>query len=293
MRITDSDNMATFSELCKKLEELDSETFNAVFNKKSTDVLTGLTALSDGNAAINAYLHFILASVAADGVLDESEFRLLKPMFDNMDGQDVSYERAKEMFSEMGLDQPGAYQEVVDTMLDIIGEVSEEMKDDIVMLCLMTCAVDGTISDKEKAWIKQLVTPLEVPVMDVIEAFLDKAGAFVLATTDGDQPRMRVLGLKIKLDGKLYFAVGTFKDVYAQLQKNAKCELLAYSGLDFLRWDGTATFVKDDRLMPIVENMMPDLVRMYREMGWELGFFTLEGGSAEVVNVSNTKKKLF
>ena len=285
--------MATFNELCKHLEDLDPETFNAVFNKKSTDVLTGLTALSDGNAAINAYLHFILASVAADGVLSENEFILLKPMFDSMDGADVSYDRAKEIFAEMGLDDPSAYKEVVDTMVDIIGIVSEEMKDDIVMLCLMTCAVDGEVSDKEKEWIKQLVTPLEVPVMDVIEAFLDKAGAFVLATNDGDQPRMRVLGLKIKLDGKLFFAVGTFKDVYAQLKKNPKCEILAYSGPDFLRWDGTAAFVEDDRLMPIVAEMMPDLVKVYDEMGWKLGFFTLEGGSAEFINVNNQKKKLF
>ena len=32
---------------------------------------------------------------------------------------------------------------------------------------------------------------------------------------------------------------------------------------------------------------------MYDEMGWKLGFFTLQGGSAEIVNVSNQKQKLF
>ena len=101
------------------------------------------------------------------------------------------------------------------------------------------------------------------------------------------------VGLKIKLDGKLYFAVGTFKDVYKQLQKNPKCEILASAGMDFLRWDGKAVFTDDNRLLPIVANMMPQLVQMYDEMGWKLGFFTLEDGSAEIVNVSNQKTKLF
>ncbi len=129
--------------------------------------------------------------------------------------------------------------------------------------------------------------------MDVIDEFLTKAGTFVLGTTDGDQPRMRVLGLKIRLDGGLFFAVGTFKDVYKQLRANPKCEILASAGMDFLRWDGKAVFVEDPRLMPIVANMMPDLAKMYDEMGWKLGFFTLQDGSAEIVNVSNQKQKLF
>ena len=38
---------------------------------------------------------------------------------------------------------------------------------------------------------------------------------------------------------------------------------------------------------------MPDLAKVYSEMGWELGFFTIEGGSAEMVNVNNKKRKLF
>ena len=104
---------------------------------------------------------------------------------------------------------------------------------------------------------------------------------------------MRVLGLKIKLDDKLFFAVGTFKDVYKQLQANPKCELLAYVGTDFIRWDGIAVFSEDPRLMPIVENMMPELAKMYKDMGWKLGFFSIEDGTAELVNVSNQKKKIF
>ena len=288
--------MSKFDDICKQLEDMDKETFTKMFNDKSIDVMAALIDLAaDGKDGITAYMQFILASVAADGELSEKEFELLKPFFDKMAGKEVTYEEAVEIFKKMGLDKPDALKNVVDVMVDIIGLVSEDTKADIVMLCLLVCAIDGEVSQKEKDWIRQLIEPLtiEVDVMDYIFDFLDRAKAFILATTDGDQPRMRVLGLKIRLDGDIYFGVGTFKNVYKQLQANPKCEILASVGMEFLRWDGKAVFTKDERLLPIVENMMPQLVAMYKQMGWEMGFFKLEGGSAEVVNVSNEKKKLF
>ena len=285
--------MASFDELCKYIEDLDGETFTAVFNKKSTDVLTALTELSNGHAAINAYLHFILASVAADGVLSEAEFNLLKPMFENLNGGEVDYNGAKAIFEEMGLSNADGYKEIVDTMVDILGVFDDSVKDDIIMLCLMTCAVDGKVSDKEKEWIRQLARPLELTPAEAISTLLKRAGSFILATTDGDQPKTRVLGLHALLDDKVYFAVGDFKDVYKQLQANPKCEILASVGTDFIRWDGKAVFTDDARLKPIVANMMPDLIKMYDSMGWELGFFSLEGGHAEICNVSNQKETLF
>ena len=288
--------MSDFDTICKKLEEMDPKKFAEIFSDISVNVIAELTVLTaDGTDGVTAYMQFILASVAADGVLSKPEYTLLKPWFDRIADKDTTYEEAVEIFKGFGLDKPDAYKDVVDTMVDIIGLVSEEIKDDIIFLCLLVCAIDGEITDEEKKWIKQLADPLtiEVAPMEVIDDFLTKAGVFILGTTDGDQPRMRVLGLKLKLDEKLVFAVGTFKDVYQQLQKNPKCEILASVGMDFLRWDGEAKFIKDDRLMPIVENMMPELVAMYKQMGWELGFFTIEGGSAEMVNVSNQKMKLF
>ena len=288
--------MSDFDALCKKLESMDPAKSAQMMNELSADIIDQLSVLTaDGKNGVTAYLQFLLASVAADGVLAKEEFELLKPLFDGMAEKDLTYDEGVALFKEMGLDNPDSYKDVVDTMVDIIGLVSEDLKDKIVMLCLLVCAIDGEVSQKEKDWIRQLVEPLtiELTPMEAIDAFLTKAGTFTLATTCRDQPRMRVLGLKINLDDKIFFAVGTFKDVYKQLQANPKCEILASVGMDFLRWDGKAVFVDDPRFMPIVANMMPDLVKMYDEMGWKLGFFTLEGGTAEIVNVSNSKTKLF
>ena len=291
-----SPNMSKFDTLCQKLETMDREQFTQLFNQKSVDVIAKLSALTlDGKDGVTAYMEFILASAAADGNLAKDEFTLLKPMFEHIAGKPVTYNEAVKMFNAMGLNKPDALKNVVDKMVDIIGLVDEGVKEDIVMLCLLVCSIDRGVSEKEKEWIKQLIEPLKIEItpMQYINGFLEKAGSFTLATTCHDQPRMRVLGLRIPLDGKIYFGVGTFKDVYKQLQANPKCEILASIGPDFIRWDGKAVFSDDPRLMQFVEKIMPDLVGMYKQNGWSMGFFTLEGGSAEYCNVMNEKIKIF
>jgi uncharacterized pyridoxamine 5'-phosphate oxidase family protein len=288
--------MSDFDTLCNQLGELDKDTFGQIFNAKSVDVIAKLSQLtSNGTDGVTAYLHFILASVAADGKLSEGEYKLLKPMFDDIADKDVSYEEAQNMFLLMGLDQPETFDKAINTMVDIIGLVDEDLKDDIIMLCLLVCAVDGVVSEKEKAWIKQLAQPLtiEVTPMEYISRYLTEAKTFTLATVCGDRPRTRVLGLKIDLDDKIYFAVGTFKNVYKQLKANPKCEIIASVGTDFLRWNGCAEFSDDPRLFPKFKEALPEVAKMYYDNGWTLAYFTIVKGTAEVVDVSGKKTKLF
>ena len=41
-------------------------------------------------------------------------------------------------------------------MVDIVNMVPE-IREDVVIVCLLACAVDGKISFKEKQWIKRLI----------------------------------------------------------------------------------------------------------------------------------------
>lgn len=42
-------------------------------------------------------------------------------------------------------------------MIDILALLSDDLKNDIVIICMMICAIDGKISSKEKKWIMQLI----------------------------------------------------------------------------------------------------------------------------------------
>jgi len=79
--------------------------------------------------------------------------------------------------------------------------------------------------------------------MDEVLAYLKKAGAYYLATIDGDQARVRPFGTAHVFDGKLYIQTGKSKDVSKQLAANPKAELCAFDGETWLRV--AATLVED------------------------------------------------
>ena len=150
--------MSEFNMLCKAFEEMDPQTFGQIIAEKSVGIIAALTAITkDGMDGMKIYMHFILCSIAADGKLAEEEYRILKPAFEALVGKEVTYEDAVAIFNEAGLNKAKDYKNVVDEMVDILGMVSLDLKRDIIIVCMMVCAVDGKISRKEKKWIKQLM----------------------------------------------------------------------------------------------------------------------------------------
>ncbi len=123
-----------------------------------------------------------------------------------------------------------------------------------------------------------------------VSKFLDDAKVFYFLTTDGDQPKGRPFGFHMLVDDKLYFGCGTFKNVFKQLTKNPKVEVLAVKGNEFLRYDGEAKIVKDDALLSEVRKAMPKIMETYDKNGWEMGLFYLENGHAEIRGMMEQKE---
>ena len=101
--------------------------------------------------------------------------------------------------------------------------------------------------------------------MEEVVKFLKEAGAYFLATVDGDQPRVRPFGTANIFEGKLYIQTGKSKDCSKQIQKNGKVEICAMNkaGNEWVRVAGT--LVRDDRREPKVDMLehYPELKSMY------------------------------
>ncbi len=150
--------MSNFDDLCSVLENLDPRTYRGLMMKKTQDILVAFGAMSeDTEDNIALYCDFLLCAVAADGVLTEEEFLLAKPVLDRMLDADISFQDALEYFGDYGLDQPEGYKDTMDGIVDMLGTVSPTLKDDIILVCMLVCAVDGVISEDEKSWIRQLI----------------------------------------------------------------------------------------------------------------------------------------
>lgn len=115
-----------------------------------------------------------------------------------------------------------------------------------------------------------------------VTGFIKKAQTYYLATVDGDQPKCRPLGFILEYNGKIYFGVGKHKNVYHQMQVNAKIEVCACVGMDFLRYYGKAVFVDDAAITEKAFGVMPMLRDLYNEQtGNILGMFRLTDATAE------------
>ena len=150
--------MSCFNILCEVLERLDDETYNALMEEKSSRIIPALSEITaDGLSGVQIYVDFVICAVAADGKLTEAEYQLIKPILDLSMEADVGYGDAQKFFYDNGLDKSEGYKNSMDSIADLLGLVSQELKDDIVLLCMLVCAVDGEMSDEEREWIQQLI----------------------------------------------------------------------------------------------------------------------------------------
>jgi len=149
--------MKEFEMLCKEFEQMDVVSYTAYLTEKSLHVLPALQAVAENGidgAAI--FFSFIMGAIAADGKLAEEEYAIISPLLRSFFNRDVTYEECQKAFKEYKK-ETRQLKTVANQMIDILGLFSEELKNDIVIICLMICAIDGKVSLKEKRWIMQLV----------------------------------------------------------------------------------------------------------------------------------------
>ena len=111
--------------------------------------------------------------------------------------------------------------------------------------------------------------------------FLKNCGTFYLATTEGNQPRVRPFGAVDEFEGRLYLITSNQKPVFAQLKANAKVEICAMNAEG--KWIRvTARAVVDPR-KEAKEHMLeanPGLKNMYSADDGKMEVFYLAEGEA-------------
>jgi len=130
--------------------------------------------------------------------------------------------------------------------------------------------------------------------MSKINDFLNETGTFFLASCDGDQPKVRPLGLHMEMDGKVLFGIGDFKDVYKQLIANPKVEIAACrKDGHWLRYTGKAVFETDPKYAEAALEASPGLKNIYNETtGNKMMIFHLEDATAVDIAVMGAGESL-
>lgn len=116
--------------------------------------------------------------------------------------------------------------------------------------------------------------------IEKVAEFLKEAGTYYLATSDGDQPRVRPFGTAHIFEDKLYIQTGKVKDVSKQLHANPKAEICVFKDGVWLRVSGE--LVADDRreARTSMLDAYPQLRNMYSEDDGNTEVFYFQNATA-------------
>lgn len=149
--------MFEFTKLCNEFEKLSPVERGAMLAAKTVKVLAKLHAYeTDEFDPVVALAAFIVGSVAADGVIDEKEYLLIYPSLVAAFGEDFDYESVKGIFKENKFVKKAVH-DYTEDLMKVLADDDDEMREDLVCLCLCVMSVDGKITLKEKNYIKRLI----------------------------------------------------------------------------------------------------------------------------------------
>ncbi|HJA41143.1 MAG TPA: pyridoxamine 5'-phosphate oxidase family protein [Firmicutes bacterium] len=129
--------------------------------------------------------------------------------------------------------------------------------------------------------------------IEKVENYLKECPVFFLTTVDGNKPKCRPIAFHMLSNDKIYFGIGSFKEVYKQMQNHPYIELCAQKDTGFLRYYGKAVFEADDTIANMVLSHTPAMQKIYNEQtGYQLKIFHLENATAEFRSQLGVEEKI-
>ncbi|MDS0524234.1 pyridoxamine 5'-phosphate oxidase family protein [Clostridium sp. SHJSY1] len=93
--------------------------------------------------------------------------------------------------------------------------------------------------------------------------FLKESGTFYLATTEGDQPRVRPFGATFEYEDKLYIVTNNTKECFKQMLANPKVEISSMNKGQWIRVTGEVKHDDRREVKELALKSHPSLKSMY------------------------------
>lgn len=148
--------MFEFKRLCDEYERLSPLERGLLLTEKSIEITGKLHCLAiPGIDPVSVLAGFIIGSVAADGRVNEKEYLMIYPALVKAFGDDFDFASVKSSFRR-DFEGRKMIAEYTEEMIKILAFLDDDLKNDVITLCLCTVAVDGRVSLKEKRYIRRL-----------------------------------------------------------------------------------------------------------------------------------------
>lgn len=148
--------MLEFKRVCDAYEKMSAIERGTLLTKKAAVVLARLEALSlPGVDPVSVFAGFIVGLVTADGRINEKEYLLIYPALVKTFGDEFDFTTIKNAFRR-SKDGKKLVADYTEEMLYILSLMDEEVKWNVIMLCLCIASIAGKITLKEKRYIRCL-----------------------------------------------------------------------------------------------------------------------------------------
>lgn len=147
--------MFEFTKLCKEYEDMTVAERGVILTVKSAKILAKLALGEHDVDPVSTLASFIIGSVVADGKVNEQEYLLIYPALVKVFGDDFDFASIKKEF-ESDKEGKKAIKKYTQELLSLLAAADDELKADVVTLCLCVVTVDGKVSVREKRYIRKL-----------------------------------------------------------------------------------------------------------------------------------------
>lgn len=128
-------------------------------------------------------------------------------------------------------------------------------------------------------------------IMEEVLKYLKESGIFYLATTEGNQPRVRPFGAVCSFEGKLYIITNNKKPVYDQMLVNPKIELSGMNKGTWIRLEGEAVLDKRrEARVAMMNDYEAALGKMYSVDDNLMEVFYLQNAKATIYSMADGPK---
>lgn len=149
--------MLEFKKLCDAYESLSAVEKGLILTEKSAVITAKLHELSvPGLDPLSTLAGFIVGSAVADGKINEQEYLLIYPALVHAFGDDVYLAFVKDTFRLSSGDRDMVWKYTED-MIRVLSFLDDELREDVITLCLCVVAIDGHVSRREKNYIRRLL----------------------------------------------------------------------------------------------------------------------------------------
>jgi uncharacterized pyridoxamine 5'-phosphate oxidase family protein len=133
----------------------------------------------------------------------------------------------------------------------------------------------------------------EMGNIDRVVRFLGDAGAFHIATIDGDRPQVRPFGAALNIDGKLTLCTGAWKNVAKQIAANPNVAISAMlADGRYIRISGRLADASTDESRGAFFAAMPNLAELYKGKEKEFLVLSFESGEAVVSDMAGNSETI-